>query len=107
MKHLLIAALENLAGEGPVQSAAQARLELQLRESDPPAHAALADADKKRIEQPLGFVADAVAAQQIGEIERGLDVPRLQLERLPEEQCRQRPLPLLGQHRAALQEGED
>src|SRR5438067_5672308 len=100
--------LKASAGEGPIENAAERRLDPELCRPHPAPQAAdLSDPDQQTGEQPLRLVADAVATEEIGEIDGSVDVAGLELQHLPQEQDRERPLAPLAQHRASLEQRED
>src|SRR5260370_34779125 len=92
------------ASQRPVERAAEAGLDAELEQAHLAAHPPAPDAQERAVEKPLGLVLRAVAAEQVGEIERHLDLPPLQLEHLAPEQHRQRALPLLAQLPPAVEQ---
>src|SRR5260370_21370363 len=85
------------ARQRPVERTAEAGLDAELQQPHLAPHPPAPDAQERAVEKPLGLVLPAVAAEQVGEIERHLDLPRLQLEHLAQQQHRQPALPLLAQ----------
>src|SRR5438067_8032627 len=97
--------LKESAGQGPVEHPAERRLDPELCEPHPAPQAAdLSDPDEKTCQEPLGLVADAVAPEEIGEIDGSVDVAGLQLQHLTQQEDRERALAALAQHRAALEQ---
>src|SRR2546423_10740922 len=99
--------LKASAAQGPIERAAERRLDPELCEPHPaPQGADLSDPDQKTCQEPLGLVADAVAPEEIGEIDGSVDVAGLQLQHLAQQQNGERALASLAQHRAALEQRE-
>ena len=76
---------EKSASQSPVQSAAESGLEPELREAHlPPLRLPGGDGEDCREHAPR-FFADAVAAEKIGQVDRGREVRALESEDLPEQ----------------------
>src|ERR1700682_3169990 len=94
-------------GKSPIERPANRGLDPELCKAHPAPEAAdLPDPDQQAREQSPGLVANAVPPEQIGEVQRPIDVARLQLQHLSQQHHGKRTLPLLAQHRASLQQRE-
>src|SRR5690606_3655148 len=95
-----------LASEQPAQRPTQGRLQAELGKPQS-AEGGAADDRREIAEELERLVPDPFGAEEIGEIERRLHVPRMQREDLTENQDRLRSLPSTTKHRAPIEERRD